>query len=124
MQIRRKRRDPLHAPMMRVFADAGCSVYDTADVGGGFSDFIAASGPFSLYIEVKSPPGPRGGISGKGRSLNPKQTKFAATWKGYVIVEHSLEKAAEDAGWLIGSHRRWRKAEHLRLKKLQKEEKE
>lgn len=98
MSRRRVSRDKTHAPAMDLFRRAGWSVEDTAAIGGGFPDFIAARFGFVVLVEMKSR---REDVRPEAPSskLRPRanQIEFAACWHGWVIVAHDAREALRTA---------------------------
>lgn len=91
---RRVSRDKTHAPAKEAFERAGWSVADTAGVGGGFADFIAARFGFVVLVEMKSrreDVRPEAPSSRKQPRKN--QRAFADRWHGWYIVAHSAVEA-------------------------------
>lgn len=72
------RRDVNHREIREAFRDAGASVFDTGDVGGGFPDLVVGWRGQTYLIEVKRP---------KGGKLTTKQVAFAAGWRGAPWIE-------------------------------------
>lgn len=70
--MRHGRRDSTHKAIKRALLDIGCSVFDTADVGGGFPDLVVGYHGVTILLEVKGPKG----------FLRELQTDFAEKWRG------------------------------------------
>lgn len=79
---------------MDLFRCFGWSVEDTAAVGGGFPDFLAARFGFVVLVEMKSR---REDVreSAPSSKLQPRQNQveFAERWHGWYIVAHSAVEA-------------------------------
>ena len=94
----RAKRDATHAPAMEAFHKAGWSVADTAAVGDGFADFIAARFGFVVLVEMKSRRDdvrPEAPSSRKQPRKN--QRAFADRWHGWYIVAHDAVEALRTA---------------------------
>lgn len=72
------RRDSTHRQVVDALKALGASVFDCADVGGGFPDLVVGYRGLTYLIEVKSSRG----------KLRESQHEFAAGWRGgrvYVV---------------------------------------
>jgi hypothetical protein len=81
---RATRRDKSEPGIVRALTALGCSVQPL--VGKGVPDLLVGCRGVNILLEVKSPPGPNGGVS--GRVLNEDQRHWHATWLGakpYVV---------------------------------------
>lgn len=65
-------------------------------------DLLIGKNNVTLLAEVKGRPGPKGGVSGKGRQLRPSQVKFFETWKGSQPVVLTLDDCVETATRALG----------------------
>lgn len=74
--MRHGRRDSTHKAIRDALVSVGATVFDTADVGGGFPDLVVGYKGQTYLFEVK---GPRG-------RLRASQTSFHDTWRGGPIV--------------------------------------
>lgn len=72
----------------------GASVQSLAAVGAGVPDLLVGWRGVTLLLEVKQPPGPRGGVSQDGQHLGGAQVRWARAWRGgAVLVVRSPEQA-------------------------------
>ena len=87
-------RDKNERPIIDALREVGASVlplHQPCDLLVGFHG--------STYLlEVKSPPGPRGGKSKDGQKLNADQQRFADTWRGQFAVVTTPEEAKAAIG--------------------------
>lgn len=62
-------------------------------------DLLIGREGVTLLAEVKGRPGPKGGVSGKGRQLRDSQRKFIEEWRGsrplVLVLDSCVEKALE-----------------------------
>lgn len=86
--MRYGRRDGNHAEIKKALEDCGCSVWDTADVGGGFPDLVVGRQGKTHLIEIKT---------AKGKE-KPKQAKARAAWRGSWHVVKTIQQALEVVG--------------------------
>lgn len=87
----RKRTDANHAEILRAFRAAGASAVDTSALPKFVDQVVGWCGE-TVLVEVKKPPGPRGGIS--DRELTPEQRKLHENWRGgTLVVVDSVEAA-------------------------------
>lgn len=103
---RRAKVDEKHPEIVRALREAGYLVLSLARVGGGAPDLLVKShGSQSvqrlLLLEVKQPPGPRGGSSKKGQKLNERQEAFRNAWAPLVRVVRSPEQALAEARFFL-----------------------
>jgi hypothetical protein len=70
---RASRTDANHAAIVAALRQCGATVVDTSPLPG-FVDLVAGYQGTTVLIEVKRPPGPRGGV--KGRQLTPDQRRL------------------------------------------------
>jgi len=90
------RRDANHALIAETFRALGCSVFDTADVGGGFPDLVVGVAGVNLLVEVKTMTGEH----------TPDQQTFYQDWRG----SHYTIRTRDQAIALIQSVRKSIKA--------------
>jgi hypothetical protein len=64
--------------MSRYLRAIGASV----EIVGQPLDLLVGHRGVNIIVEVKQPPGPRGGTSKHGQKLNEKQAAFRDTWRG------------------------------------------
>ncbi len=87
--MKHSHRDRNHAVIRDGLRECGISVFDTADIGGGFPDLVAAGWhqeleiPFTALIEVKA----------DGGELNEKQVEFHECWRGTIYTVRTLDEA-------------------------------
>lgn len=98
--MRAKRVDGNHAEIKRALVKAGAVVIDTSPLPG-FVDLVVGFNRRTALLEVKRPPGPRGGKS--DRQLTPDQCRLHETWTGGPLVvvdsvDAALAVLAEMAG--------------------------
>ena len=89
--MRYGKRDSNHAAIKQALEDCGVSVWDTADVGGGFPDLVCGRHGQTYLIEVKSPDGEE----------NPKQIAKRTAWRGHWVVVHTVAEALAAVGMPI-----------------------
>jgi hypothetical protein len=92
---RAARRDPNEAAIVAALRQAGASVYllhTPLDLLVGYRDRATGELRCAL-VEVKRPPGPRGGATRSGQRLNPEQEAFVASWRGQWAVVTSPAEA-------------------------------
>ena len=76
------RRDLLHKDVGKAFRAAGWFAFDTADLGGGFVDWLVCSPKGRVVlVEVKSP----GGV------LTDAEAKFSMEYPGEYVTVYRLE---------------------------------
>ncbi len=81
--MRHGKRDANHAAIRDALRQAGASVFDTADLGGGFPDLVVGWRGVNLLLEVKM-------ITGK---LTDDEIDFAAAWNGQKVTVRSVDEA-------------------------------
>lgn len=81
MQRRAARTDANHAEVVRALRQAGCSVFDTSSVGGGFPDLVVGCGGKTMLMEIKD-----GAKPPSARRLTPAQLELHAAWRGGPIA--------------------------------------
>jgi hypothetical protein len=76
--MHRGHRDATQALIVQTLRDVGASVFDAADVGGGFPDLVVGFRGVTHLLECKIPKG----------KLRPSQEKFQQKWRGapFVVV--------------------------------------
>lgn len=83
------RRDANHRDIIQALRDAYISVWDTADLGNGFPDAVAAAPhrvtgqDLTALLEIKT----------KDGKLTPAEEKFIADWRGTVHIVRTVEEA-------------------------------
>lgn len=91
-------RDRNHAEIVRALESLGCSVRDTAAVGGGFPDLVVGMMGRNFLVEVKNPD------TTYGKSgLNEAQTVFAEQWRGHPV---SVISTVQEAVSWVNQRRR------------------
>lgn len=90
--MRYGRRDSNHAEVRDgIRRVPGVSVFDTADIGGGFVDLVVGiRGGVNLLLEVKDGKKPP-----SARALTKAEQDFFDSWQGQVAVVNSLDEALE-----------------------------
>lgn len=101
-----RRRDPGERDIVLALRAAGAVVrhLDGTDI----PDLLVCYRDRAWLLEVKQPPGPRGGTSGKGQRLRPGQETFramAASRGVTVHVVHSPSEALAALGIVSSSER-------------------
>lgn len=96
---RAARTDQNHAAIVRALKAAGCSVWDTSALGHGAPDLVVGRGRATFLLEVKRPPGPRGGTSDDGQHQSEIQRLWALLWRGsQVCVVTTVDEALRAVG--------------------------
>lgn len=85
---RAARRDDNHAEIVQALRQIGCTVHDTAAVGGGFPDLAVGFRGENTFLEVKD-----GSKPPSARKLTPEQVVWHSQWRGKVFVVESVEQA-------------------------------
>lgn len=85
---RRAKTDANQAEIARALRDIGCSVHDTAAVGGGFPDLVVGRGGRTYLIEIKTRLG----------SFTGEQLKFHREWSGHIAVVRTVAEAFRVVG--------------------------
>lgn len=70
------RRDSTHHEVVEALESVGASVFDCADMGGGFPDLVVGYRGRTYLMEVKGPKG----------KLSPSQVAFSAGWRGDKVL--------------------------------------
>jgi hypothetical protein len=86
--------DGNHAEIVRALRDAFCSVLDLSRVGKGCPDILVAFQGRMVLMEIKRPKA-KGQTAGK---LEKAQEEFRDSWRGPVVVVHSVEEALAEFG--------------------------
>jgi hypothetical protein len=97
---RAARTDATHAGIVKALRAVGCSVLSMASLGGGVPDLLVARSGRMWLVEVKSPAGPRGGISQHGQRVNELQVAWQQAWRAPVSVARSVDEALRIVGAL------------------------
>ena len=74
------------AAIVEALRGIGCTVQSLAAVGSGCPDLVVGFRGRNLLLEVKAPPGPRGGKSKDGQALGVAQVRWALAWRGQSAV--------------------------------------
>lgn len=86
------------AAVVAALRKIGASVF----VSGRPLDLIVGLDGVTMLVEVKAPPGPRGGASKDGQQLRPSQTEFIDSWRGapplVVTLDDCVERVLVAAG--------------------------
>ena len=90
------RADSNKTAIVNALRAAGASVYDLKMP----LDLLVGFRGKTLLMEVKRPPGPRGGLS--KREYTPAQSAFLATWNGGPVARVDSVEAALRAIGVIG----------------------
>lgn len=77
MARRRNRKDLNHEEIKQFLIDNGISVFDSGDVGGGFTDLVIGDCDINLLIEIKS---------GHKFKLTRDQMRFHEEWAGQKAI--------------------------------------
>jgi len=93
---RAARIDPNHVEIVLALRAAGVSVQTLAREGNGVPDLLCGWRGENHLLEVKPPPGPKGGES-RGQ-LNPRQRQWHQAWRGRVHVVRSIDDALDAIG--------------------------
>jgi hypothetical protein len=80
---RAARVDDNQAAIVRELRQLGFSVCVLARVGEGCPDLLIGRGRRTGLVEVKAPPGPKGGGGGE---LTPHQELWHSTWRGSPVI--------------------------------------
>ena len=92
---RAARTDNHHSHIVDALRKAGYSVQSLAGVGKGVPDLLVARAGRMWLLEVKSPPGPRGGTSQDGQHLAKLQEMWQSGWAAKVGVVRTVEEALQ-----------------------------
>jgi len=89
---RAAKRDRSEPAIVAALREAGASVHRISDKDA--PDLLVGFSGINLLMEVKNPPGDRGGTSKDGQHLLEGQAKWHREWKGAeVLVVHSPGEA-------------------------------
>ena len=90
----RPRKDSNHTDIVGTFRACHCSVFDTASIGGGAPDIIAAcpskNGYINILVEIKD-----GSKPPSQRKLTVDEYEFQQTWRGKYVVITSVDDVIE-----------------------------
>lgn len=89
----KSRRDPNEPEIIDALRAVGAAVYQLE--GLGVPDLVAFWRSSTTFLEVKSPPGPRGGTSGKGRRRRESQEQFIAVAESRGVKVWVVTKVSE-----------------------------
>lgn len=81
--MRAKRVDENQQEIIDTLRQAGYTVHDTHDLGGGFPDIVVGCERGNILAEIKMP----------GKGLNEKETKWFMKWPGPKVVIYDKEEA-------------------------------
>ena len=96
---RAARRDQTESTIVHALRATGCSVaYWGID---GAPDLVVGHLGRTFLLEVKQPPGPKGGASADGQKLGELQLVWHAAWRGHVAVVRSVQEALDLVGSLL-----------------------
>ena len=82
----RARKDSNHVEIVKAFRDLGASVFDTAQLGGGFTDLVCGINKVNLLVEVKD-----GSKPPSACKLTLDEVKFHDEWQGWVEIVYSVD---------------------------------
>lgn len=86
---KRGRTDANQAAIVSALRQAGCSVWVTSSLGGGFPDLVVADrNGANVLLEIKD---------GKG-DLTPDEREFFAEWRGPVHLVRTPDEALQAVG--------------------------
>jgi len=83
--MRAKRVDENQQEIIDTLKEAGYSVHNTHDLGGGFPDIVVGCDKGNVLAEIKMP----------GKGLNEKETKWFMSWKGPKVVIYTKGEAVK-----------------------------
>jgi hypothetical protein len=90
----RARTDANHREVITAIRRAGCRVWDTSRVGGGFPDaLVAARGNRLVLLEIKD-----GSKVPSARKLTPAEAIFHRDWSEHVAIVETVEQALAACG--------------------------
>ena len=95
---RAARRDASEDAIVAALRAAGCSVASWGTDGA--PDLVVGRAGRTWLLEVKQPPGPRGGATRDGQQLGELQRAWHRKWLGHVAVVHSATEALAAVGLL------------------------
>lgn len=79
------RTDSNQAEIVKKLHEAGASVTDLHQLGGGCPDLVIGYHGVTALIEVKQP----------GGTLTPDEAEWFSTWRGLATVVHSVDEALD-----------------------------
>lgn len=82
--------DRNQSQIVRALRDAGCSVFVTSNVAGGFPDIVVGLRDQTYLLEIKT----------KRGKLTPSQVEFFGSWRGHAVVVRNVEEALRAVGLL------------------------
>ena len=84
-------KDHQHSDIVAALRKAGCSVRPWGIDGA--PDLVVGRASRTYLLEVKDPPGKRGGTGRDGQQLNERQQRWHSDWRGHVAIVHSPVEA-------------------------------
>lgn len=85
------RRDPNERAIIDGLRARGFSVQQLD--GKNIPDLLVGKGGKNWLVEIKRPPGPKGGASEKGQHLSEGQLAWQQAWRGQVATVNNLDDA-------------------------------
>lgn len=82
------KRDANHTRIVRALRDAGVSVHETHQLGGGFPDLVAGYRGRTTLLEVKTDRG----------TLTTDERDWHAAWRGQVAIVRTVDEALAAVG--------------------------
>lgn len=98
---RANRVDANHRAIVKALEAVGATVQPLTAAGGGCPDLLVGYRGCTYLLEVKSPPGPRGGKSADGQHLNAMQRQWVARWTGGQVVVVRTPDEALKTIWAV-----------------------
>ncbi len=74
--------------IVKALRQAGCSVFITSDVAGGFPDIVVGRSGQTYLLEIKTKKG----------KLTPYQIEFFSSWRGHATVVRTVDDAFKAVG--------------------------
>lgn len=103
---RRDRVDSTQRSVVERLRALGCTV----EIIGRPLDVLVGWRGVTILAEIKQPPGPRGGTSGKGRSLRQSQEQFFARWRGarpiILTIDTAIDAVTREVERQLGQQRK------------------
>lgn len=93
-----RHRDRCERGIIEALRAVGASVWQINAERAGEPDLCVGYKGVNFLFEVKSPPGPRGGRSGRGQHLSEDQVRWMLEWRGQVREINSARDALEAIG--------------------------
>ena len=87
-----RRTDDNQREIVAALRAIGATVQDLSAVGKGCPDLLVGMQGRNLLLEVKKPPGPRGGQAGK---LTEDQVSWHGSWRGQVAIVSGVSSAVQ-----------------------------